>query len=54
MDELPPLRHHTDPFQHVNHKAQRDASLLAYLHTLPPEDVAFIAKYRKFIRQEIV
>ena len=51
--ELPPLRHHTDPFHHTDHKSDRDAALLAYLHTLPVDDVGFIAKCSKFIKQEI-
>lgn len=53
LNELPPYRHHTDPFHHTDHKSDRDAALLAYLHTLPADDVAFIADYAQFIKQEI-
>ena len=53
LHELPQLRHHTDPFTHIDHKGQRDAALLAYLHTLPVDDVVFMADYAQFIKQEI-
>ena len=53
LHELPPLRHHTDPFRHIDHKGQRDAALRAYVNTLPMEDVVFMKKYQKFIKQEI-
>lgn len=53
LHEQPRHRHHTDPFRHIDHKAQRDAALLAYLHTLPVDDVVFMAQCKTFIKQEI-
>ena len=54
LHELPPLRHHTDPFHHIDHNGDRNAALLAYLHTLPVDDVGFMAKHKDWITHEII
>ena len=53
LHELPPHRHHTDPFRHIDYKGQRDAALKAYVDTLPVNDMAFMAQCKTFIKQEI-